>query len=119
VRIRLGLLQNDRRKGLFSPETISMWERLADYLAVTIAKAKADESLQKAHENLQMQSEELQVQSEEIQVQNEELQTQSEELQKLYETIQESEEHERASFEELSVLMNGSVAKNSKKYVNL
>ena len=93
---RLGLLQlNDRRKGQFSPETISMWERLADYLAVAIAKAQADESLQKAHENLQMQSEELQAQSEEIQSQNEELQTQSEELHEAYETLQESEERFR------------------------
>ena len=104
---RLGLLQlNDRRKGLFSPETISMWERLADYLAVAITKAKADESLQKAHENLQVQSEELQAQSEEIQSQNEELQVQSEEIQaqneeleaqseelhEAYKTLQEKEE---------------------------
>ena len=97
---RLGLLQlNDRRKGQFSPETILMWERLADYLAVAIAKAQAEESLQKAHENLQMQSEELQVQSEEIQVQNEELQTQSEELRKAYETLRESEIKYRDLFE--------------------
>ena len=71
---RLGLLQlNDRRKGRFTPETILMWERLADYLAVAIAKAQAEESLQLAHENLQIQSEELQARSEEIQSQNEEL----------------------------------------------
>ena len=89
---RLGLLQlNDRRKGLFSPETISMWERLADYLAVAISKAKVEQSLQKAHENLQTQSEELQAQSEEIQVQNYELQAQSEELREAYETLQKSE----------------------------
>ena len=107
---RLGLLQlNDRRKDRFSPETISMWERLTDYLAVAITKAKADESLQKAHENLQVQSEELKAQSEEIQIQNEELQAQSEEIQaqneelqaqsmelnKAYETLQESEERFR------------------------
>jgi PAS domain-containing protein len=50
---RPGLLQlNDRRKGQFSLETISMWERLADYLAVALAKAQAEESLQKAHGNL-------------------------------------------------------------------
>jgi PAS domain S-box-containing protein len=104
---RLGLLQlNDRRKGQFTPETISMWERLTDYLAVAIAKAQAEESLQKAHENLHFQSKELQTQSEEIQSQNEELQAQSEEIQaqnkelqakskelnKAYETLQESEE---------------------------
>jgi PAS domain S-box-containing protein len=72
-----------------------MWERLADYLAVAIAKAQADESLQKAHENLQMQSEELQVQSEEIQTQNEELLAQSEEIRETYTTLQESEERFR------------------------
>ncbi len=47
-----------------------MWERLTDYLAVVIAKAQAEEFLEKAHENLQTQSEELQAQSDEIQIQN-------------------------------------------------
>ncbi|MDP1860770.1 MAG: AAA family ATPase [Gemmatimonadaceae bacterium] len=43
---RLGLLQlNDRRKGLFSPAIIEAWERLADNLAVAIAKANAEEAL--------------------------------------------------------------------------
>ena len=50
---RLGLLQlNDRLKGQFPLKTIAMWERLADYLAVALAKAPAEESLQKANENL-------------------------------------------------------------------
>ena len=45
---RLGLLQlNDRRQGLFAPETIALWERLADYLAVALAKFRAEEELQK------------------------------------------------------------------------
>ena len=45
---RLGLLQlNDRRPGRFSPEAIGLWERLADYLAVALAKFRADEELQK------------------------------------------------------------------------
>jgi PAS domain S-box-containing protein len=93
---RLGLLQlNDKRKGLFSPGTISVWERLADSLAVAIAKAQADESLQRAHETLQTQSEELQAQSEEIKIQNEELHAQSEELRESYKTLQESEERFR------------------------
>jgi PAS domain S-box-containing protein len=36
---RFGLLQlNDRRKGRFSPEEIALWERLAGYLAVALAK---------------------------------------------------------------------------------
>ncbi|MDD5305399.1 MAG: histidine kinase dimerization/phosphoacceptor domain -containing protein, partial [Elusimicrobia bacterium] len=43
---RLGLLQlNGRRKGLFSPAIIEAWERLADYLAVALAKANAEEAL--------------------------------------------------------------------------
>jgi len=101
---RLGLLQlNDRRKGLFTPETISMWERLTDYLAVAIAKAQAEESLQKAHENLQMQSEELQTQSEEIQSQNEELQAQSEELREIYKTLQKSEERFRRLVDQVQI----------------
>jgi signal transduction histidine kinase len=42
---RLGLLQlNDRRTGAFSPELISFWERLADQLAVALAKFRADEA---------------------------------------------------------------------------
>lgn len=73
---------------------------------MAIAKARAEESLQKAHENLQMQSEKLQSQSEEIQSQNEDLQAHTKKLRKLYETLHESEEHERARFEELSVLMD-------------
>ena len=45
---RLGLLQlKDRRQGRFSPETIGLWERLADYLAVALAKCRAEEELQK------------------------------------------------------------------------
>jgi PAS domain-containing protein len=51
--------------GKFSPETIALWERLADYLAVALAKAQAEESLQEAYENLQAQSEETLRESEE------------------------------------------------------
>jgi PAS domain S-box-containing protein len=40
---RLGLLQlNDRRKGRFSPREIALWERLAGYLAVALAKSQSD-----------------------------------------------------------------------------
>jgi PAS domain S-box-containing protein len=43
---RLGVLQlNDRRKGHFTLEQITMWERLADYLAVALAKFQAEEAL--------------------------------------------------------------------------
>lgn len=48
---RLGLLQmNDRRKGRFSPETIILWERLAGYLAVALAKFEVEEHLRKSEE---------------------------------------------------------------------
>jgi PAS domain S-box-containing protein len=48
---RLGLLQlNDRRKGLFSPETIGLWERLADQLAVALAKFFAEDAMRKSEE---------------------------------------------------------------------
>jgi PAS domain S-box-containing protein len=48
---RLGLLQlNDRRTGIFSAEAISSWERLADHLAVALAKFRADEELRKSEQ---------------------------------------------------------------------
>jgi PAS domain S-box-containing protein len=48
---RLGLIQlNDRRKGMFSPEAIALWERLAGYLAVALAKSSAEESLMESRE---------------------------------------------------------------------
>jgi PAS domain S-box-containing protein len=48
---RLGLLQlNDRRKGRFSPEIIALWERLADHLAVALAKFRADEKLRESEQ---------------------------------------------------------------------
>jgi PAS domain S-box-containing protein len=49
---RLGLLQlNDRRKGRFSPVDIALWERLAGYLAVALAKFHA-EGLRRESEQL-------------------------------------------------------------------
>jgi len=43
----LGLLQlNDKRQGMFSLETIELWERLADHLAVALAKTQAEARLQ-------------------------------------------------------------------------
>ena len=48
---RLGLLQlNDRRRGMFSPETIALWERLAGYLAVALAKCRAEDALRDSEE---------------------------------------------------------------------
>ena len=48
---RLGLLQlNDRRPGRFTAEKIGLWERLAGYLAVALAKTLAEESLRHSEE---------------------------------------------------------------------
>jgi PAS domain S-box-containing protein len=45
----LGLLQlNDRRKGMFSPGIIALWERLVGYLAVALAKFEAEEALRES-----------------------------------------------------------------------
>ncbi|CAJ35461.1 PAS domain S-box protein [Methanocella arvoryzae] len=46
---RMGLLQlNDRKKGRFSPEFIALWERLADYLAVALAKLRTEDALRES-----------------------------------------------------------------------
>ena len=48
---RLGIVQlNDPGKGRFTPEAIALWERLAGYLAVAIAKAQAEEALRESEE---------------------------------------------------------------------
>lgn len=50
----LGLLHiNDRRKGMFSLEIIARWERLADQLAVALAKFRAEDELRKARDMLE------------------------------------------------------------------
>ena len=62
----LGLLQiNDKRKDMFSSETIALWERMADYLAVALAKFQAEEALKEAHDNLEKKVEERTVEIEE------------------------------------------------------
>ncbi|MBI4350728.1 MAG: PAS domain S-box protein [Elusimicrobia bacterium] len=49
----LGLLQfNDKRQGLFSPELIALWERLADQLAAALSKALAEEALASSEQRL-------------------------------------------------------------------
>jgi PAS domain S-box-containing protein len=49
---RLGLLQlNDRRKDRFTPESLALWERLGDYLAIALAKFHTDEQLQRSEEH--------------------------------------------------------------------
>ncbi len=51
----LGLLHiDDRRKGMFSPEIISRWERLADQLAVALAKFRAEDELRRSHDDLEV-----------------------------------------------------------------
>ena len=51
---RMGLLQlNDRRKGMFSPEVIAQYERLAGYLAVGLAKSESDEKIRRQNELLE------------------------------------------------------------------
>jgi PAS domain S-box-containing protein len=46
---RLGLLQlNDSRAGRFTAESIALWERLAGYLAVALAKSRAEEALRES-----------------------------------------------------------------------
>jgi PAS domain S-box-containing protein len=48
---RFGLLQlNDHRNGLFSSESIAFWERLAGYLAVAVAKSRAEDQLRESEE---------------------------------------------------------------------
>ena len=48
---RLGLLQlNDRRKGRFTAAGIALWERLAGYLAVALAKTLAEGAVGRSEE---------------------------------------------------------------------
>ena len=55
----MGLLQlNDRSKGRFSIETITLWERLAGYLSVAVAKFRTDEKLQALNAELEVRVEE-------------------------------------------------------------
>ena len=46
---RYGLLQmNDRRIGIYSPQLIAQWERLAGYLSVALSKFLTDEALRES-----------------------------------------------------------------------
>jgi PAS domain S-box-containing protein len=55
-----GLLQiNDRRAGLFTPEGIAFWERLANYFAVALAKLRTDDQLRKTIQELERSNREL------------------------------------------------------------
>ena len=51
----IGLIQfNDHRKGMFTPELIAQWERLAGYMAVALAKLRADEQLRESEGRLRL-----------------------------------------------------------------
>ena len=53
--VGLGLLQiNDRRPDMFSLTTITLWERLADYLAVAIAKFRSEEALRESQADMNL-----------------------------------------------------------------
>lgn len=71
---QLGLLQlNDKRKDRFTLETIALWERLADYLAIALAQLRAEEDLREANVELDARAEELASMNEELAVSNEEI----------------------------------------------
>ncbi|MDR3555429.1 MAG: PAS domain S-box protein [Syntrophobacteraceae bacterium] len=57
---RMGLLQlNDRRQGMFSPEVISQWERLAGYLSVALSRSQADDALRVSEERFRVMTNSL------------------------------------------------------------
>ena len=50
---RLGLLQfNDMRRGAFSLDNVSQWERMAGYLAIALEKIRSEESLKSLNAEL-------------------------------------------------------------------
>ncbi len=52
---RFGILQlNDRREGMFSPELIAQWERLAGYLAVALARSRSEETMRESEERFRV-----------------------------------------------------------------
>ena len=58
---RQGLIQlNDHRKGMFDLNIISLWERLAGYLAVALAKSRTEEELRESTEELKRSNADLQ-----------------------------------------------------------
>lgn len=50
-----GLLQlNAKRKNAFTPDSTSLWERLADYLAIAVSKFQAEEALRQSRARFQL-----------------------------------------------------------------
>jgi signal transduction histidine kinase len=64
---QFGLIQlNDRKKGRFDPPTIARLEQLAGYLAVAVAKFRADDQLRESEENLKKNADELRRSNEDL-----------------------------------------------------
>lgn len=60
--VRFGLLQlNDKQKGMFTLETIQMWERIAERLALALSRTIAEEALRKSELEYKGLSEHLEV----------------------------------------------------------
>jgi light-regulated signal transduction histidine kinase (bacteriophytochrome) len=56
----MGLLQmDDRCKNLFTPRLIALWERLAGYLAVALARARAEDALRESAALLERSNKDL------------------------------------------------------------
>ncbi|MBI5500707.1 MAG: GAF domain-containing protein [Deltaproteobacteria bacterium] len=73
---RIGLLQlNDRRRGMFQPATIALWERLAGHLAVAIARSRAEEELGDVNRRLRAMAEVAQRENRELALGNRILET--------------------------------------------
>jgi PAS domain S-box-containing protein len=86
----LGLLQfNDSRGERFSLEKVTVLERLAGYLAVSLSKASVEEFLLEAYETNLIQSEKLMTQSEELLKANELLRESEEKYRNIIETANE------------------------------
>jgi PAS domain S-box-containing protein len=72
---RMGLLQvNAWRKNAFTPNFLSLWENLANHLAVAISKFRADEELRQQAEALRKTNHELKVASTALQASEERIQ---------------------------------------------
>ncbi len=51
----LGLLQlNDKKKGMFTPSSLALWERLSDHLAAAVSKFIAEEALRESEERFRV-----------------------------------------------------------------
>jgi PAS domain S-box-containing protein len=89
---QLGLLQlNDKRKACFNIEKITLWERLADYLSVTLSKFGAHEVVRQMNVKLEQQVAERTALAE----------ARAKQLQSLAVELLETEERERRQFAHL------------------